>query len=55
MEKGAGSLRTEMESLRTQMEKGSGSVKLWFVSTIGGTVVAFVTVLASVLHILGKI
>ncbi len=66
MEKGFGLLRTEMEngfgsvakefgSLRTEIAKGNGSVKLWFVSTISATVVAFLTVLATVLHILGKI
>ncbi len=54
-----GAVRTEMEKgfglLRTEIAKGNGSVKLWFVSTIGATVVAFLTVLATVLHILGKI
>ena len=55
MEKGFGSLRTEMEkevgSLRTEIERA----KLWFVSTIAGTVATFIATLATVLHILGKI
>jgi len=37
-----GSLRTDMEKFRTDMEKGFGSIKYWFLMTVGGLVASLV-------------